>query len=133
MKALGVPVIQAKKYYNLTERIFGFDRRTGNKWFTLSLLVDGHHTEVILLTFLEVLRRRLRIIGADVSGTLGPLVGALGTFLQHVALDARSAVVFRRLPLQRDGVGRRLDRFQRTLRRRRLICNKFDVGINHCD
>ena len=108
-------VEQRNNYMNFTERIFGFDGCRGDERFALSFRVDGHHTEVVLLTLVEVLGGRRRIVRPDVARTLGPLVGAFRLLLQHVVVDRQPTVVFRRLPLQRYGTRSRLCRLQRSL------------------
>ena len=109
------------RYLILTERVFGLDSLRRHQRFALAVLVDRHHPEFVLLALVEVLGSRLRVVGSDVHRDLRPLVGALRLLLEDVLLDARAAVVLRRLPLERDGVGRRLDRLERTLGRRRLV------------
>ena len=111
-------------YCNLTKRIFGFDWHRGDQRFALSLRIDSHDTEIILLALVQVLGRRLCVIRADVSRTFRPFVRALGFLLQHVVINGNSAVVFRWLPLHRYSIRSRFGRFQWSLWSWRLICRQ---------
>ena len=121
------PILKSQNTGTPTKWIFGFDWLRSDKRFTLSFLVDGDDAEVILLTLIKVLRRRLSLVGVNMARTLGPLGRTFRPFLENVAFNARSAVVFRRFPLQLNGGRRRLNGFKWTLWRRRLIYTNTEI------
>ena len=77
-----------------------FDRVHRNQRLALTVLVYSHHSELVLLTLVQV--SRLRLATLEQTRHLRPPVAALRTLLHQVPLDRCPAVIGRWLPRERD-------------------------------
>ncbi len=106
----------------LTEREFGEDGAVRLEVLSLAVVVDGAHAELVLLVLVQTLHVALGFLAEGLDA--GPVGLAHFALLDYIMLDAGSAVVLGRLPLE---VTSRFVHVRRLQGSRRLAwcgCNK---------